>query len=54
MKKTYISSVHDEDLPEEEILDALAILSWNRHRFLKSLIGHVFEQKKTGCRKTLI
>ena len=44
--KTYISSVKDADLNEEEILDSLTLLSWYTHRFWKNLVRHIFTATK--------
>ena len=40
--KTYISSVKDADLDEEDILDSLTLLSWYIHRFWKNLVRQTF------------
>ena len=45
-KDIYISSVTDADLKEEEIFDSLTFLSWYIHRFLKSLVRHIFPATK--------
>ena len=44
--KIYISSVTDADLNDEEIFDSLTLLSWYLHRFLKSLVRHIFPATK--------
>ena len=44
--KTYISSAKDANLPQEEILDSLAFLSWYMHRFWKNLVRHIFQATK--------
>ena len=38
----HISSVKNEDLVQEEILNSFTLLSWYMHRNWKSLVGHIF------------
>ena len=42
IRKTYISSVKDADLKEEEIIDSLTLSSRFIHRFWKSILRHTF------------
>ena len=42
----YIRCVTDADLSEGEIIDSLTLLSWYIHRFLKSLVRHIFPATK--------
>ena len=44
--EVYISSVKDEDINEEVILDSLTLPSWYKHRFWKSLVRHIFTATK--------
>ena len=44
--KTFINSVKDANLNEEEIPDSLTLLSWYIHKFCKSLVRHVFPATK--------
>ena len=38
----YITSAKDADLPEEDLVDSLTLLSWYMHRFWKILVRHIF------------
>ena len=40
--KTYISSVKDADLDDEQSFDSRTLLSWFIHRFWKSMVRHIF------------
>ena len=44
--KTCKNSVQITDLPEEEIIDTLTLLSWYIHQFWKNLTGHIFSATK--------
>ena len=44
--KTYIISVKDADLKEEEIIDSLTLSSRFIHRFWKSILRHIFPATK--------
>ena len=44
--KTCLSSLKDADLPKEEILDSLTLLSWYIHRFWKTLLKQIFPATK--------
>ena len=46
LMKTYVSSVKDADLSEEEIFDSLKLLSLYIHIFWKSIVRHIFSATK--------